>query len=192
MDWSKFKDPILVQAVIAGALSFSHIHDLAEMMGQEGWRAWAYPVSVDLLMIMAWKKLRTPDAPKGWPWVWFLLALGASLSANMATSDIHDPMSVAVAAWPVLAFLGGSFMVHARSVVEDGQEAEPVPVEDQEDQEEPEESDQLVTVVEAHNLTGINIHTIRTWVGRGQLDKLDKRGRANLVSLKAVRELENA
>ncbi|MET9865690.1 DUF2637 domain-containing protein, partial [Streptomyces sp. NPDC006386] len=39
-------DAVLVQAVIAGALSFAHLHDLAAAAGQDGWKAWAYPVSV--------------------------------------------------------------------------------------------------------------------------------------------------
>lgn len=51
-------DAVLVQAVIAGALSFAHLHDLAEAAGQSGWKAWAYPVSVDLLLVAAWRRLR--------------------------------------------------------------------------------------------------------------------------------------
>jgi hypothetical protein len=46
-------DAVIVQAVIAGALSFSHLHDLAAAAGQSGWKAWAYPVSVDLLLVAA-------------------------------------------------------------------------------------------------------------------------------------------
>lgn len=52
-------DAVLVQAVIAGALSFAHLHDLAEAAGQHGWKAWAYPVSVDLLLVAAWHRLRS-------------------------------------------------------------------------------------------------------------------------------------
>ncbi|EFL01117.1 SpdA2 protein [Streptomyces sp. SPB78] len=51
-------DAVLVQAVIAGALSFAHIHDVADAAGQDGWKAWAYPISVDLLLVAAWRRLR--------------------------------------------------------------------------------------------------------------------------------------
>ncbi|MET8481847.1 DUF2637 domain-containing protein, partial [Streptomyces clavifer] len=29
----------------------AHLHDLAAAAGQDGWKAWAYPVSVDLLLV---------------------------------------------------------------------------------------------------------------------------------------------
>ncbi|NUV38161.1 DUF2637 domain-containing protein, partial [Streptomyces sp. KAI-27] len=55
-------DAVLVQAVIAAALSFAHLHDVASAAGQDGWKAWAYPVSVDLLLVAAWRRLRSGDA----------------------------------------------------------------------------------------------------------------------------------
>ena len=67
-------DPVLVQAVIAAALSFAHLHDLASAAGQDGWKAWAYPVSVDLLLVAAWRRLRSGEA-KAAGWCWFLVAL---------------------------------------------------------------------------------------------------------------------
>ncbi len=73
-------DAVLVQAVIAAALSFAHIHDLAAAAGQGGWKAWAYPVSVDLLLVAAWRRLRS-GGPKAAGWCWFLIALAASLGA---------------------------------------------------------------------------------------------------------------
>ncbi|MER7573226.1 DUF2637 domain-containing protein [Streptomyces sp. NPDC126514] len=78
-------DAVLVQAVIAGALSFAHLHDLAAAAGQTGWKAWAYPVSVDLLLVAAWRRLRA-DGPSRLAWCWFLIALVASLGANVATA----------------------------------------------------------------------------------------------------------
>ena len=65
-------DAVLIQAVIAGALSFAHLHDLAEAAGQSGWKAWAYPISVDLLLVAAWHRIRTlraDGAPAGSAWV---------------------------------------------------------------------------------------------------------------------------
>ncbi|MFJ1564527.1 DUF2637 domain-containing protein [Streptomyces erythrochromogenes] len=114
-------DAVLVQAVIAGALSFAHLHDLAEAAGQTGWKAWAYPVSVDLLLVAAWHRLRTlRDAgePSRSAWSWFAVALAASLGANIATAglldlgDVPDWLRILVAGWPALAFLGGTLLVH--------------------------------------------------------------------------------
>ncbi|KAB8161822.1 DUF2637 domain-containing protein [Streptomyces sp. 3MP-14] len=110
-------DPVLVQAVIAAALSFAHIHDLAAAAGQDGWKAWAYPVSVDLLLVAAWRRLRSGNGVAA-GWCWFLIALTASLGANIATAglldlgDVPDWLRVLVAGWPALAFLGGTLLAH--------------------------------------------------------------------------------
>ncbi|GHG03735.1 SpdA protein [Streptomyces albogriseolus] len=113
-------DAVLVQAVIAGALSFAHLHDLAAAAGQDGWKAWAYPVSVDLLLVAAWRRLRT-DGPSRLAWCWFLIALVASLGANVATAGLLDLddvpawLRILVAAWPALAFMGGTLLAHSPS-----------------------------------------------------------------------------
>ncbi|MGW9046661.1 DUF2637 domain-containing protein [Streptomyces lydicus] len=110
-------DAVLVQAVIAAALSFAHLHDLAVAAGQDGWKAWAYPVSVDLLLVAAWKRLRSGQS-KAAGWSWFLVALAASLGANIATAGLldlsHVPpwLRVLVAGWPAAAFLGGTLLAH--------------------------------------------------------------------------------
>src|SRR3954470_8365802 len=140
-------DAVLVQAVIAGALSFAHLHDLAAAAGQTGWKAWAYPISVDLLLVAAWRRLRS-DGPSRLAWCWFLIALVASLGANVATAGLldmhHVPawLRILVAAWPALAFMGGTLLAHTTThpepealphpdlapqppVVEDDQESEP-------------------------------------------------------------------
>ncbi|MEU5252353.1 DUF2637 domain-containing protein [Streptomyces longwoodensis] len=111
-------DAVLIQAVIAGALSFAHLHDLAEAAGQSGWKAWAYPISVDLLLVAAWRRLRTARRDSS-AWTWFVIALTASLGANVATAgllDLHDVpawLRILVAGWPALAFLGGTLLVHS-------------------------------------------------------------------------------
>ncbi|MFD8279424.1 DUF2637 domain-containing protein [Streptomyces solisilvae] len=140
-------DAVLVQAVIAGALSFAHLHDLAAAAGQDGWKAWAYPISVDLLLVAAWRRLRT-GGPTRLAWCWFLIALAASLGANVATAGLldmrHVPawLRILVAAWPALAFMGGTLLAHTTTypepegsahpdstprppAVEDGQKPEP-------------------------------------------------------------------
>ncbi|MGW3730096.1 DUF2637 domain-containing protein [Streptomyces sp. NPDC000851] len=111
-------DAVLVQAVIAGALSFAHLHDLAAAAGQDGWKAWAYPISVDLLLVAAWRRLRT-DGPSRLAWCWFVVALVASLGANVATAGLLDLgdvpawLRILVAAWPALAFMGGTLLAHS-------------------------------------------------------------------------------
>ncbi|CAM5270625.1 MULTISPECIES: DUF2637 domain-containing protein [Streptomyces] len=114
-------DAVVVQAVIAGALSFSHLHDLAAAAGQGGWKAWAYPVSVDLLLVAAWRRMRQQQRAgqaAGSPRLWFLVALAASLGANVATAGLldldHVPASlrVVVAGWPAVAFFGGTLLAH--------------------------------------------------------------------------------
>ncbi|MFD5410844.1 DUF2637 domain-containing protein [Streptomyces nojiriensis] len=133
-------DAVLVQAVIAGALSFAHLHDLAEAAGQDGWKAWAYPVSVDLLLVAAWHRLRSlRDAGESArsAWSWFAVALAASLGANVATAglldlgDVPDWLRILVAGWPALAFLGGTLLVHRPtppSTPDPEPEPAPVPV----------------------------------------------------------------
>ncbi|MFI1837644.1 DUF2637 domain-containing protein [Streptomyces olivaceoviridis] len=115
-------DAVIVQAVIAGALSFSHLHDLASAAGQGGWKAWAYPVSVDLLLVAAWRRMRQQQRAgqaAGSPRLWFLVALAASLGANVATAGLldldHVPASlrVVVAGWPAVAFFGGTLLAHS-------------------------------------------------------------------------------
>ncbi|WP_460108451.1 DUF2637 domain-containing protein [Streptomyces sp. YKOK-J1] len=127
-------DAVLVQAVIAGALSFAHLHDLAAAAGQAGWKAWAYPISVDLLLVAAWRRLRS-DGPSRLAWCWFVIALVASLGANVATAGLLDLtdvpawLRILVAAWPALAFMGGTLLAHsvAEQVPEPPAPATPVP-----------------------------------------------------------------
>ena len=128
-------DAVLVQAVIAAALSFAHLHDIALAAGQDGWKAWAYPVSVDLLLVAAWRRLRTGQ-DKAAAWCWFIVALIASLGANIATAglldlrDVPDWLRILVAGWSAVAFLGGTLLAHQPAPTEaDGQEVPDTPPE---------------------------------------------------------------
>ncbi|MFD8370142.1 DUF2637 domain-containing protein [Streptomyces sp. NPDC059688] len=122
-------DAVLVQALIAAALSFAHLHDLAAAAGQDGWKAWAYPVSVDLLLVAAWRRLRSGGS-KAAGWCWFLVALTASLGANIATAGLLDLdavpawLRILVAGWPAVAFLGGTLLAHGPTAEP---EADPAP-----------------------------------------------------------------
>jgi hypothetical protein len=185
-------DLILIQATIAAALSFAHLHDIAEAAGQGGWKAWAYPVSVDLLMIMAWKRIRTPDVPKRAAWFWFLLSLAASLGANTATAGVLDmeampvQLRVIVAGWPALAFLGGSLLVHSRPKDDADEQREAPAQEPQATAEEPPvppaaqlpgqsvngaQKPHLVTYAEAATALGVAEATVR---GAANNDRLKK------------------
>jgi hypothetical protein len=128
-------DAVLVQAVIAAALSFAHLHDIASAAGQDGWKAWAYPISVDLLLVAAWRRLRSGSS-RAAGWCWFLIALVASLGANVATAGLLDVgnvpawLRILVAGWPAVAFLGGTLLAHtAPATAEPEPEPEPEPVE---------------------------------------------------------------
>lgn len=116
-------DAVLVQAVIAAALSFAHLHDLASAAGQDGWKAWAYPVSVDLLLVAAWRRLRSGSS-RAAGWCWFVVALAASLGANVATAGLLDLtdvpawLRILVAGWPAVAFLGGTLLAHTAPAAE--------------------------------------------------------------------------
>ncbi|KIE25899.1 SpdA protein [Streptomyces sp. MUSC 125] len=131
-------DAVLVQAVIAGALSFAHLHDLAAAAGQTGWKAWAYPVSVDLLLVAAWHRLRNGGS-KPAAWCWFVVALTASLGANVATAGLLDLadvpawLRILVAGWPAVAFLGGTLLAHGSRT----QTPEPTPLPVPADNDEP-------------------------------------------------------
>ncbi|MFF4799718.1 DUF2637 domain-containing protein [Streptomyces sp. NPDC001351] len=116
-------DAVLVQALIAAALSFAHLHDIAAAAGQDGWKAWAYPISVDLLLVAAWRRLRFGGA-KASSWCWFVIALTASLGANAATAGLLDMtqvpawLRILVAGWPAVAFLGGTLLAHSAPTAE--------------------------------------------------------------------------
>ncbi|MEV7152080.1 DUF2637 domain-containing protein [Streptomyces sp. NPDC093084] len=133
-------DAVLVQAVIAAALSFAHLHDIASAAGQDGWKAWAYPISVDLLLVATWRRLRSGDA-KAAGWCWFVIALTASLGANVATAgllDMHQVpawLRILVAGWPAVAFLGGTLLAHTAPQPQADTDVELI--EDQEDEPEP-------------------------------------------------------
>lgn len=206
----RLRDPLLIQAVIAAALSFAHIHDVAEAAGQTGWKAWAYPVSVDLLLVMAWAQIRERDGrPKAAPWTWFLLSLVASIGANVATAGVidleHPPtaLRVLVAGWPVLAFFGGSLLVHARKAHAQEAPAEPQapaqpPAEEPAEEVAPEPAREapvpvLVTYKEAADVVGVAVETVRGAANpqRGNPSRLTKytTPEGPRVSLDEVRKL---
>ncbi|WP_080678022.1 DUF2637 domain-containing protein [Salinispora pacifica] len=95
-------------AIVAGAISFSHMTELAVEHGQGGWKAYAFPVSVDGLEIVASLYLvaqRRAGRPTGWiPWFALVVGTVASFAANIAVGG-HDPIGKALAGWPALSML---------------------------------------------------------------------------------------
>jgi hypothetical protein len=149
-------DAVLVQALIAAALSFAHLHDIAAAAGQDGWKAWAYPISVDLLLVAAWRRLRSGGG-KASSWCWFVIALTASLGANVATAGLldmtHVPawLRILVAGWPAVAFLGGTLLAHSVPTAEPENDTEPDTdvIEDQEHAPEPAPEPRVHPAIEA-------------------------------------------
>ena len=75
------------------AISFDHMRELAQRHGQLGWRAYAFPISVDSLEVVASLYIvaqRRTGRPTGWaPWTSLIVGTAASLSANVAVGG-HD------------------------------------------------------------------------------------------------------
>ncbi|WP_406437690.1 DUF2637 domain-containing protein [Streptomyces sp. NBC_00631] len=66
----------------------------------------------------AWRRLRT-GTTKAAAWCWCVIALVASLGANVATAGLLDLgnvpawLRILVAGWPAVAFLGGTLLAHS-------------------------------------------------------------------------------
>jgi hypothetical protein len=99
---------VAVLAGVAGAVSFDHMRELAAAHGQHGWKAYAFPVSVDGLEVVAGLYLvaqRRAGRPTGWlPWAALALGSVASVAANVAVGG-QDPLGKALAGWPALSLL---------------------------------------------------------------------------------------
>ncbi len=95
-------------AGIAGAISYSHMRQLAAAHGDAGWHAHAFPLSVDGVEIVASLVLladRRSGRRSGWlPWTALTVGTAASLAANVATAD-DGIVSRLIAGWPAVAQL---------------------------------------------------------------------------------------
>jgi hypothetical protein len=99
---------VVVLAGVAGAISYSHMAELARAHGEVGWRAHAFPVSVDGIEVVASLVLlahRRAGTRAGWlPWAALAAGTAASVAANVAVGA-SDPVGRVVAGWPVVALL---------------------------------------------------------------------------------------
>src|SRR6185503_9297287 len=99
---------VALLAGVAGAISYSHMAELARLHGEVGWRAHAFPVSVDGIEVVASLVLlahRRAGTRAGWlPWVALAAGTAASVAANVAVGA-SDPVGRLVAGWPAVALL---------------------------------------------------------------------------------------
>lgn len=120
---------VVVLALIAGAISYRHLHTLAIRHGESLWSAALLPLSVDGMVVCASMALLT-DSRRGkrgglLPWTLLMLGSTASIAANIA---VAEPSAVgrAVAAWPALALIGGMEMLMRMIRTRVRQPAQPV------------------------------------------------------------------
>lgn len=105
---------VAMLALIAGTVSYLHMHALVALHGQPGWVAALTPLSVDGMIVAASTTLLADSRSGGrgglLPWV--LLAVGgvASLAANVAVAEPTATGRV-IAAWPSFALIGSYEML---------------------------------------------------------------------------------
>jgi hypothetical protein len=99
---------VALLALIAGTVSYLHMHLLVELHGQPGWVAALTPLSVDGMIVAASTTLLADSRSGGRGGVlpWALLAVGsvASLAANVAVAQPTATGRV-IAAWPSFALI---------------------------------------------------------------------------------------
>src|SRR6478752_3442545 len=96
-------------ALIAGTVSYLHMHRLVALHGQPGWVAALTPLSVDGMIVAASATLLAESRAgrRGAVLPWALLVAGsiASLAANVAVAEPTLTGRV-IAAWPSFALIG--------------------------------------------------------------------------------------
>ncbi len=112
-------------AMIAGTVSYLHMHLLVQLHGQPGWVAALTPLSVDGMIVAASTTLLADSrgGARGGLLPWALLVAGsaASLAANVAVAEPTVTGRV-VAAWPSFALIASYelLMRQVRRVAEVG------------------------------------------------------------------------
>jgi hypothetical protein len=99
---------VTILALIAGTVSYLHMHALVVLHGQPGWVAALTPLSVDGMIVAASTTLlaesRSGQRGGALPWVLLVIGSVASLAANVA---VAEPTAVGrvIAAWPSFALI---------------------------------------------------------------------------------------
>ena len=95
-------------ALIAGTVSYLHMHLLVELHGQPGWVATLTPLSVDGMIVAAPTTLLADSRSGGrggiLPWLLLVVGSVASLAANVAVAQPTATGRV-IAAWPSFALI---------------------------------------------------------------------------------------
>ncbi len=109
---------VAMLALIAGTVSYLHMHALVALHGQPGWVAALTPLSVDGMIVAASTTLLADSRSgrKGGVLPWALLVVGsvASLAANVAVAE-PTLIGRVIAAWPSFA-LTASYELLSRQV----------------------------------------------------------------------------
>ncbi len=96
-------------ALIAGIVSYLHMHLLVELHGQPGWVAALTPLSVDGMIVAASSTLladsRAGERGGVLPWALLVTGSAASLAANVTVAQPTVAGRV-IAAWPSFALIG--------------------------------------------------------------------------------------
>jgi hypothetical protein len=109
---------VALLALIAGTVSYLHMHTLVALHGQPGWVAALTPLSVDGMIVAASTTVladsRSGQRGRTLPWVLLVAGSMASLAANVA---VAQPTLVGrvIAAWPSFA-LTASYELLTRQV----------------------------------------------------------------------------
>ena len=95
-------------ALIAGTVSYLHMHLLVELHGQPGWVAALTPLSVDGMIVAASTTLLADSRSGGrggfLPWALLVAGSAASLAANVAAAEPTMTGRV-IAAWPSFSLI---------------------------------------------------------------------------------------
>ena len=99
---------VALLALIAGTVSYLHMHLLVELHGQPGWVAALTPFSVDGMIVAASTTLLADSRSGGrggiLPWALLVVGSVASLAANVAVAEPTATGRV-IAAWPSFALI---------------------------------------------------------------------------------------
>src|SRR3984885_10902507 len=99
---------VALLALIAGTVSYLHMHTLVELYGQPGWVAALTPFSVDGMIVAASTTLLADSRCGGrggiMPWALLVAGSVASLAANVAVAQPTATGRV-IAAWPSFALI---------------------------------------------------------------------------------------
>jgi hypothetical protein len=108
---------LLTIGTVAGAASFTHVHNVAARHGQPGWLAWADAVVLELMSIATGLEIRRrhrAGQPAGFVVAVLVAAMVLSLSAQVVEAE-RSVVGWVAAALPALGFLALVKMILSRT-----------------------------------------------------------------------------